>query len=155
MESNFVLPLKDLSPHLGGDIEDIDVREIGTTIPLEGIKDALFRHQLLCFRDQRLEPEDLSNFTKLFGEPLPHVLQQYSLPGHSEIYVLSNIVENGQPIGNTREGCGWHTDLAYMALPAAYTILYGIEVPKVAGDTLFASLSVSYTHLTLPTILLV
>ena len=33
MENNFVLPLKELSPHLGGDIEDIDVREIGTTIP--------------------------------------------------------------------------------------------------------------------------
>ena len=140
MENNFVLPLKELSPHLGGNIEDIDVREIGTAIPLEGIKDALFRHQLLCFRDQRLEPEDLSNFTKLFGEPLPHVLQQFSLPGHPEIYVLSNIVENGEPIGNTREGFGWHTDLAYMAQPAAYTILYGIEVPEVAGDTLFASL---------------
>ena len=63
MENKFFLPLKELSPHLGGDIEDIDVREIGTAIPLEDVKDALFRHQLLCFRDQRLEPEDLSNFT--------------------------------------------------------------------------------------------
>ena len=35
MENNFVLPLKELSPHLGGNIEDIDVREIGTAIPLE------------------------------------------------------------------------------------------------------------------------
>ena len=85
MENKFILPLKELSPLLGGDIESINVSEIGTTIPLEGIKDALFRHQLLCFRDQRLEPEDLSNFTKLFGEPLPHVLQQFSLPGHPEI----------------------------------------------------------------------
>ena len=139
MENKFLLPLKELSPHLGGDIEDIDVREIGTSVPLEPIKDALFRHQLLCFRDQNLEPSDLSNFTNLFGDPLPHVLQQFSLSGHPEIYVLSNIVKNGRPIGNTREGFGWHTDLAYMARPAAYTILYGIEVPKGGGDTHFAS----------------
>ena len=131
MENKFFLPLKELSPHLGGDIEDIDVREIGTSVPLEPIKDALFRHQLLCFRDQNLEPWDLSNFTSLFGDPLPHVLQQFSLSGHPEIYVLSNIVKNGRPIGNTREGFGWHTDLAYMARPAAYTILYGIEVPNM------------------------
>ena len=52
MQERIVLPLKELSPHLGGDIEGIDVREIGASIPLEGIKDALFRHQLLCFRDQ-------------------------------------------------------------------------------------------------------
>ena len=95
MESNFVLPLKELSPHLGGDIEGIDVREIGVSVPLEPIKEALFRHQLLCFRCQNLEPSDLSNFTNLFGDPLPHVLQQFSLTGHPEIYVLSNIIENG------------------------------------------------------------
>jgi len=139
MQNKFVLPLKELCPHFGGDIKGIDVREIGASVPLDNIKEALFRHQLLCFRDQRLEPSDLSKFTSLFGDPLPHVLQQFSLTGYPEIYVLSNIIENGRPIGNTREGFGWHTDLAYMARPAAYTILYGIEVPKGGGDTHFAS----------------
>ena len=139
MQNDFVLPLKGLSPHFGGDIKGIDVREIGASVPLEPIKEALYRNQLLCFRDQKLEPSDLSKFTRLFGDPLPHVLQQFSLTGHPEIYVLSNIIENGRPIGNTREGFGWHTDLAYMPRPAAYTILYGIEVPNGGGDTHFAS----------------
>jgi taurine dioxygenase len=54
--------------------------------------------------------------------------------------VLSNIVEDGKPIGNRREGFGWHTDLTYMPVPPAYTILYALEVPPVGGETLFASL---------------
>ena len=54
--------------------------------------------------------------------------------------MLSNIVEDGKPIGNRREGFGWHTDLTYMPVPPAYTILYALDVPPVGGETLFASL---------------
>ena len=133
------VPVAALGEHLGGEIAGIDVREIGTAVPLAAIRDALLEKQLLCFRGQELEPGDLAAFTRLFGDPLPHVLRQFSFAGHPEIYVLSNIVENGRPIGNRREGFGWHTDLAYMARPAAYTILYAIEIPNQGGDTLFAS----------------
>ncbi len=139
MAPNFDLPVTPLSEHLGGEIAGVDVREIGAVVPLDAVRIALFEHQLLCFRDQQLEPEDLAMFTRLFGKPLPHVLQKFSLLGWPEIYVLSNIVENGQPIGNRQEGFGWHTDLAYMAKPAAYTILYALELPNKGGDTLFAS----------------
>lgn len=133
------LEIRPLGPHFGGEVHALDVREIGRTVPVDSITTALHEHQLLCFRDQDLAPGDLADFTRVFGEPLPHVLQQFSLPDHPEIYVLSNIVEDGKPIGNAREGFGWHTDLAYMARPAAYTILYGLEIPEEGGDTWFAS----------------
>ena len=133
------LNIRPLSEHLGAELPNIDVRDIGRSVSTEAIKSALYEHQLLCFRDQDLSPADLKSFTENFGEPLPHVLQQFSLAGHPEIYVLSNIVEDGKPLGNVREGFGWHTDLAYMAQPAAYTILYGIEAPEEGGDTWFAS----------------
>lgn len=139
MTDQHELDIVPLSKHLGGELRNIDVREIGNSVSTEAIRSALYDHQLLCFRDQNLEPNDLKSFTELFGEPLPHVLQQFSLAEHPEIYVLSNIIENGKPIGNVREGFGWHTDLAYMTKPAAYTILYGLEVPSEGGDTWFAS----------------
>ena len=87
------------------------------------------------------------DFTRLFGDPDPHILQQFALPGFPDIVVLSNIVENGRALGNRKEGFGWHTDLTYMAQPAAYTILYGLEVPPEGGDTLFASLYKAYEAL--------
>jgi len=136
-----------LGEHLGGEVTDIDVRSIGRNIPLDAVKSLLFEYQLLCFRDQQLTPQELLDFNWLFGKPDPHVLQQFALPGFPDIVVLSNIVENGRPLGNSREGFGWHTDLTYMAQPAAYTILHGLEVPPKGGDTLFASMYKAYDTL--------
>ena len=136
-----------LGEHLGGEVAQFDVRSIGRDIPLDTVKSLLFAHQLLCFRDQQLTPQELLDFTWLFGTPDPHVLQQFALPGYPDIVVLSNIVENGRALGNRAEGFGWHTDLTYMARPAAYTILYGLEVPPEAGDTLFASMYKAYDAL--------
>lgn len=136
-----------LSEHLGGEIFDLDARRIGRDIPLDAVKPLLFENQLLCFRDQNLTPQELLDFTRLFGDPDPHILQQFALPGFPDIVVLSNIVEAGRPLGNRKEGFGWHTDLTYMAQPAAYTILYALEVPPEGGDTLFASLYKAYDTL--------
>ena len=129
-----------LSNSLGAEVTNFDVKHYIKSGSAEKFHDELCEYQLLCFRNQELAACDLISLTKLLGPPLPHVLQQYSLSGSPEIYVLSNIVENEKPIGNPREGFGWHTDLAYMRKPAAYTILYGVEVPEVGADTLFASL---------------
>lgn len=136
-----------LSDHLGGEIVDVDARRIGDEISLDAVKSLLFKHQLLCFRDQQMTAQELLDFTRLFGEPDPHVLQQFALPGYPDIVVLSNIVEDGRPLGNRKEGFGWHTDLTYMAQPAAYTILHGLEVPPEGADTLFASLYKAYDTL--------
>ena len=111
------------------------------------VETRVFEHQLLCFRDQQLTPQELLDFTGLFGKPDPHVLQQFALPDFPDIVVLSNIIENGRSLGNRKEGFGWHTDLTYMAQPAAYTILYALEVPPEGGDTLFASLYEAYDTL--------
>jgi taurine dioxygenase len=129
-----------LGEHMGLEINGADANVIGEDIPLDAVTSLLYDAQLLCFRDQTMTPDDLMRFTRLFGEPLPHVLTQFSLPDNPDIYVLSNIVENGKPLGNAREGFGWHTDLTYMKVPPSVTILYALEVPEEGGETWFASL---------------
>lgn len=141
------LAVRALSPHLGAEITGFDVRAIGQDVSLAQIQQLLFQHQVLCFRDQQLQASDVMDFTRLFGTPDPHVLEQFTHPEHRDILVLSNIVKDGKPIGSTQEGFGWHTDLSYMRLPAAYTILYGVEVPPVGADTCFASLYKAYDSL--------
>ncbi len=134
------LDVRRLSVDIGAQIAGFDVKRIGQDVPFSMIESLLYEHQLLCFRDQMLAPADLLAFTRWFGKPDPHVLQQFTLPEHPEIFVISNIVENGRPLGSTMDGFGWHTDLTYLPLPAALTILYGIEVPPEGADTLFASM---------------
>ena len=122
---------------VGAIVTDVEVGALDDS-GFAAIDEALLEHQMLAIRDQRLAPESFIAFARRFGPIDLHVLDRYWMPGHPEIYVISNIVENGRPIGNPREGFGWHTDLNYFANPTAITLLYGIEVPPQGGETLFA-----------------
>jgi taurine dioxygenase len=142
-----MMKVRRISPSLGAEVTGFDVNAIGAAASLEEVKRHLFEHQLLVFRDQRLDAQDIERFTRRFGEPDPHVLTQFALAGHPDIFVISNIVRDGKPLGSRSEGFGWHTDLIYFAQPASYTILYALEVPEEGGDTLFASLYRAYDEL--------
>jgi len=61
--------------------------------------------------------------------------------------VLSNIEENGRPIGAHNEGIGWHTDLSYKQFPVMATALYGIVCPPMGADTLIADMTAAYEAL--------
>ena len=91
-ETNDALGIKKLNRYFGGEISGLDVREIGLSIKIDAVRQALHKYQVLCFRNQSLTADDLVKFTKEFGNLLPHVLQQFSLEENPNIYVLSNIV---------------------------------------------------------------
>ncbi|WP_204315522.1 TauD/TfdA family dioxygenase, partial [Stenotrophomonas maltophilia] len=69
-------------------------------------------HHVLVFRDQRITPQQQIDFSRRFGPLQIHVLHQFALPGHPELLIVSNIVENGQPIGLGDAGHYWHSDLS-------------------------------------------
>jgi taurine dioxygenase len=114
---------------------------------VEWIKKKLAAHGVLAFRQQTLKPEDYIRLTQLFGELEPSTREQYWHPQHPEIYVISNVVENGRLIGNPNDGFAWHTDQYYFERPTAYTFLYGIETPPEGGDTQFCSTYQLYEEL--------
>jgi taurine dioxygenase len=132
------LTLQAFDAPLGAEARGIDPRALDEA-ELDALKRALAVHGVLVLRDQHLTPAELVGFSRRFGELEYHVLDQYWLPEQPEVYVISNIVENGKPVGNPREGFGWHTDLSYMPLPTAYTFLYGLEVPDEGADTEFCT----------------
>src|ERR671937_634951 len=74
-------------------------------------------------------------------EPL-HIMEplQYNLPGHPEIFVVSNVEEGGKALGMKRAGWGWHSDGEDKAVPNAGSFLYALELPPEDGDTLFADM---------------
>jgi alpha-ketoglutarate-dependent taurine dioxygenase len=86
-------------------------------------------------------------FSRRFGPLLGHVLTQFLKKEHPEVYVLSNVSENGKPIGNHKEGWNWHSDLSYKAEPSLGALLYALEVPPVEGDTFFASMHAAWDAL--------
>jgi taurine dioxygenase len=64
--------------------------------------------------------------------------------------IVSNIVENGQPVGLGDAGKYWHSDLSYKELPSLGSMLYAQELPSEGGDTLFADMHLAWDTLPEP-----
>src|SRR5215471_20466462 len=128
---------------LGAEIQGVDVRAID-----DGLFAAIYRawldHQVLLFREQTLTDEDLVNFSRRFGEldeaPVQETGQRF-VDGHPEIYVVSNVVQDGVAIGSLGAGeAVWHTDMSYLPNPPKASALYALEVPSAGGDTSFCTM---------------
>jgi taurine dioxygenase len=131
------LAIRELKPGFGAEILDLDVAGASAR-DRAGVVDAFQRHGAILLRDQKLTPDDLMSFIAAFGEAEGHTLEQFTLPGYPKIYILSNRVANGAPIGAHNDGVGWHTDYSYKARPVMCTMLYAMEVPTEGSDTLLA-----------------
>ena len=92
------------------------------------------------------------SFSRRFGELELHVRKDCCRPGYHELFVVSNILENGKPIGSQDAGLFWHSDLCYIQAPSRGSLFYALEVPvdasgRVLGDTKFASSTAAYNAL--------
>jgi taurine dioxygenase len=139
-------PIRELKPGFGAEVLGVDVPR-ATPEQRRLIVDAFQHHGALLLRDQTMSPDDLLDLIRLFGEPEGHTLQQFTLPGYPNIYILSNKVVDGRPIGAHNDGVGWHTDYSYKAEPVMSTMLYAVEVPPEGSDTLLADLCAAYDAL--------
>jgi taurine dioxygenase len=99
---------------------------------------------VLLFRNQQLSDADLIAFSRRFGALDQAPIQENGrrfVDGHPEIYVVSNVVENGVAIGSLGAGeAVWHTDMSYLPNPPKASVLYALEVPASGGDTSFCSM---------------
>ncbi|MGD8810523.1 MAG: TauD/TfdA family dioxygenase [Gammaproteobacteria bacterium] len=136
---------------LGATVDGIDLAK-----PMEdGMADFLLRtlcdYGVLCFPKQTLDPVQQKAFSSRFGSLEVNVAGSFQEPGHPEVMILSNIVEDGKPIGLSDAGQGWHTDMSYSATIAFANVLYGIRIPKrdgvPLGATAFANMYAAYVDL--------
>ena len=132
---------------LGAEVIGADLAHYQDDAQLACIEQALLAHGVLAIREQHITPEEHIAFSRRFGELEIHVLDQYLLPGHPEILVISNKQVNGKAIGLQDAGNEWHTDISYREQPALGSLLYALDVPPQGGDTLFASLYAAYDAL--------
>ena len=139
--------IRPMGEHIGGECVGLDAAR-ATSEDVEGLKRALADVGVVVLREQRLSPGVLREFGARFGRVETPIRDRFKVPGQEDVYVISNIVENGKPIGNPNDGFGWHTDQSYMHEPTAYTFLYGVETPAEGADTQFATGFKAYDDLT-------
>jgi alpha-ketoglutarate-dependent taurine dioxygenase len=138
-----------LSPTFGAEIVGVDLAAPVSDAFFDRIYEAFLCHQLLLFRDQRLEAGDQVAFARRFGSVQVHVMNQYHAEGYPEIYYLSNLGPDGRPTGKhpDRGTVHWHTDGSWARRTGQATLLYAIAVPAAGGETRFASMYDAYAAL--------
>src|SRR4051812_32553519 len=131
-----------LSPAIGVDVRNIDLRKAMDNETFSGIKRAWEENCIALFRDQDLDEMDQVRFAARFGELGAAVNDLDPLKGgnHPAILYVSNVRVNGNVTGILPDGeMFFHSDTCYMERPAMASMLYAIEVPSSGGHTLYAN----------------
>src|SRR5438477_2132249 len=135
---------------LAADIEGVDLAGALAPETVAAIKQAWGEHLVLRFRGQAVSDADLMRFSRQFGELdwAPIAATNDAPEGREYIMVVSNVVENGQPIGQLGAyEAVWHTDMSYVAAPPSASALSSLEAPPAGGDTGFCNMYRAYETL--------
>jgi taurine dioxygenase len=135
---------------LGAEIRSVDLKAV-TDADFAAIQRAWNDHSVLVFRGQQLTDGELIAFSRRFGDldwaPVQETGRRF-VEGYPEIYVVSNVIVNGEPIGSLGAGeASWHTDMSYLETPPKASILYALEVPPSGGNTYFCGMYHAYDSL--------
>ena len=129
-----------LDDPLGARIDGIDLRKPLEPHLVEGLRELLFEHQVLFFRDQALDDAEQIRFASYFGEP--------------NVYPLTQMLGSSEPIEFVWDGpdrkptaAAWHTDVTWLPDPPKIGVLNAQVMPERGGDTLWCSLYSLYDAL--------
>ncbi|HEY2592924.1 MAG TPA: TauD/TfdA family dioxygenase [Chloroflexota bacterium] len=133
-----------ISVEPSGKILGATVRGIDLSTPLSDadfgtLVRVLGQYGVLRFPGQRLDAAAQRDFSQRFGSLQASLTAQFAEPGVPEVGILSNVVENGQPIGLADAGQDWHTDMSYNKTIGFLNVLYAVKVPRRDGQVLGAT----------------
>jgi len=136
-----------LCEFMGAEITHFDLSQEHSDAIIAELQLLLGEQSLLLFRGQEFNPEAQIAFSRRLGPLESHVLRDFCLPGHPEVFVVSNIVENGRHIGAYGGSKQFHTDLAYREKPSMGSVFRCLETPAEGGQTEFASMLQAFDRL--------
>jgi len=143
--------ISNLDAPLGAEVHGIDLAKPLPQGDIDVIAEAWRTRFVVVIHGQPLSDPQLLAFSRCFGELDPPGPNPYGEPfnkAYPEINVISNVVENGKPIGGLGDGeAVWHADMTYVDVPPRASVLHALEVPPDGGNTYFADMFAAYETL--------
>ena len=134
-----------LTGHTGAEVVGLDFTQPIDADTRATLNQAFAEHHVLVMRDQHLGPEEFKAAAQVFGELQQHDKKEHHVPGHPDVYYVSNDeIVNGRRIipGET-----FHTDHSNHPRPPKATMLYAVELPSKGGDTQYVNMHDAYDDL--------
>ncbi len=132
--------------HIGAEVTDVELNRIEPE-DAATIKDLVYTHKLVVFRGQQLSNEEYISFARALGTPQIYFQPHYHHPDHPELFVSSNVMENGKKIGVSGTGRYWHTDYQFFEEPLPWTLVYPKRLPQVNRETYYIDMEKIYREL--------
>lgn len=151
-ETQMTFTITPNSSPLGHAITGVDLRNLDDET-FAAIDAAYKKYGVVVVKGQSLTPEEQIAFSSRFGPLDRFALDRFNKKENPEIFIVSNLLDKGKPIGMEDAGRYWHSDMWYVDAPPRGSHLYALEVPhndqgEPLGDTYFAS--TAYAYRTLP-----
>lgn len=148
-----MLNVTTLSRPFAAEVTGVDLNADRSDAFYNDLHAAWLKHPVLVIRDQDLNVASQQFVAERFGK-LKSRLRKSSHQGATSsenpfVMFVSNIRDDkGNLIGTSPKGAlAFHSDSAFDEIPAKASLLYGIELPKSGGDTLFVDMYEVYEHL--------
>jgi len=127
---------------MGARVTGIDLSTDLDAPTVTSLRAAWLEHLVLAFPSQHLTIEDLERLTLKFG---PYGDDPFIAPitGHPHIIEVRRSADEKTSLF----AGGWHSDWSFQEQPPSATILHGVDIPPVGGDTLFANMYDAYDNL--------
>ncbi|HYK12818.1 MAG TPA: TauD/TfdA family dioxygenase, partial [Burkholderiales bacterium] len=116
---------------LGAEVRCGDLRALDEA-GFAALRQAWLDNLVIVIRGQTLSDSELMAFGRRLGEldaaPLAKTGNEKAR-AHEEVIVVSNVMEDGKPIGVLRDAeVVWHSDNSYRDVPLSFSALYSLEV---------------------------
>ena len=143
------ISLRPLSYALGAEVQGVDLAKPLSNSEFDQIHRAFLERGILLFLDQKITREQHIAFSRRFGELDTHdSLPRDRHPDYPELLLVTNIPKaNGAPSDSKYTGQLWHSDMSFTLVPSLGSLLRGITIPPVGGDTMFTNMYMAYDTL--------
>lgn len=131
---------------IGAEITNFDAKK-ATAEDAALIRKTVYERKLVVFRDQSFTNEEYIAFATKIGRPQIYFQPNYHHPDHPELFVSSNVPENGKKVGVAGTGRYWHTDYQFFPEPLPLTMLQPKVLPNGRRETSYIDLTRVYVDL--------
>ncbi|SJN10490.1 Alpha-ketoglutarate-dependent taurine dioxygenase [Leucobacter sp. 7(1)] len=132
---------------MGVVVKDFNVDTV-TSEDIDRLKQSIYRDKVAVLRNQGdITPEQFVKLGRMFGDLVSYHEPMYHHPDFEEIFVSSNIPEDGKQIGVPKTGKFWHADYQFMPQPFAFTIFSPKVLPPKNRGTFFINMAAAYEAL--------
>ena len=115
------------------EVTNVDLTEPLDASTVAAIRAAWLQHHVLSFPNQGMTDDDLERYSSYFG-PFGDDPFISSIAGREHIIAVERRSSEKAPLFAEN----WHTDWSFQETPPPATCLFGITIPPVGGNTLYA-----------------